>query len=396
MDTYYTYNFRDQLTQVSMTRGGVTQLRSWNYDRATGQLNSVTQPETGTVSYTYNSDGTVNDKTDASGDVTAYVYDTYKRVTQVTVNGYAVYTYTYDADPFGGGYPAGRLSTVSYLAGSNTVTEKYGYTKGGLVSRKRLQVQRSGKLGSMDVDYTYDSEGRMTSIKQPEASGTSTATYTYAFDTLGRANKLSRSSPAKVYVKDVLYGPAGEMTQIKTLDVGGCLTALGVSARNHSVSFSRIQIRTDGEFQLGQWGMSLGRQVFAESGAGCGELIQCRQSVAQHGMQVELARRLIESPQSFCIVGIQFEQLPEEALWNLWRRQIHAVQGAEKRQQVQSRGFQTRAQVRGNFLRCTASHSIEHPAGAASGQYSGCRKSGHGNHGQTVQQSPVVVQQQQA
>lgn len=115
--------------------------------------------------------------------------------------------------------------------------------------------------------------------------------------------------------------------------------------------------------------MSLGRKVFAESGAGCGELIQCRQSIAQHDVYVELSRRLIESPEGFHIVGIQFEQWPYEALWNLLRRQVHAIQGTEKRQQIQSGGFQTRAKVCGIFLRCAASHRIEHPARAASGQY---------------------------
>lgn len=103
VDTYYTYNFRDQLTQVSMTRNSVTQLRTWNYNRTTGRLASVTHPEMGTVSYTYNSDGTVDTKTDQKAQVTDYSYDQYKRVTQIVAGGATSYTYTYDTDPLNTG-----------------------------------------------------------------------------------------------------------------------------------------------------------------------------------------------------------------------------------------------------------------------------------------------------
>ncbi|MCW5983026.1 MAG: hypothetical protein KIT09_33365 [Bryobacteraceae bacterium] len=109
---------------------------------------SVTHPETGQTSYAYNSDGTVRTKTDARSVVTEYVYDAYKRVTQVKVGGFARYTYTYDADPFGSGsYPAGRLSTVSYDSAEYGLTEKYAYTQSGLVTKKRL---RCGGPGDVD------------------------------------------------------------------------------------------------------------------------------------------------------------------------------------------------------------------------------------------------------
>lgn len=47
----------------------------------------------------------------------------------------------------------------------------------------------------------------------------------------------------------------------------GCLTVLGVSARDHIVGFSRIQIRPDSEFQPGEQCMSVGRKVLAQPGA---------------------------------------------------------------------------------------------------------------------------------
>ena len=59
VETNYTYNLRDQLTGVSMPRGATTQTRTFNYDLTTGRLSSATNPENGTVSYTYNADGTL-------------------------------------------------------------------------------------------------------------------------------------------------------------------------------------------------------------------------------------------------------------------------------------------------------------------------------------------------
>jgi hypothetical protein len=57
VSTTYTYNLLNKLTQVSMPRNGTSQIRTFTYDQ-NGQgarLMSVTNPENGTVQYTYNS-----------------------------------------------------------------------------------------------------------------------------------------------------------------------------------------------------------------------------------------------------------------------------------------------------------------------------------------------------
>jgi YD repeat-containing protein len=59
--TSYTYDLEGHLTGVSMPRpnggGTSTQTRSFNYNLATGKLTSATNPENGTVSYGYYTDG---------------------------------------------------------------------------------------------------------------------------------------------------------------------------------------------------------------------------------------------------------------------------------------------------------------------------------------------------
>jgi hypothetical protein len=67
--------------------------------------------------------------------------------------------------------------------------------------------------------------------------------------------------------------------------------------------------------------------------------------MAKHSVQVQISRRLIQSPQGFRIIGIEFEELSKESLWNLSRGQIHTVQSTKQRQQIHSGCFQTRAKV---------------------------------------------------
>jgi YD repeat-containing protein len=83
VQTNYTYNLRNQLIGVSMPRNGTTQTRTFNYDLATGRLTNATNPENGTVSYTYNADGSVATKTDAKNQQVQLSYDSYGRTTQV-------------------------------------------------------------------------------------------------------------------------------------------------------------------------------------------------------------------------------------------------------------------------------------------------------------------------
>ena len=90
LTTTYTYNQYNQLYQVSMPRGGTTQTRTFNYGAVAGSgiwsLQSVTNPENGTVTNSYNTVGNTQlaTKTDALGQKIAYSYDNYGRVTQVS------------------------------------------------------------------------------------------------------------------------------------------------------------------------------------------------------------------------------------------------------------------------------------------------------------------------
>ena len=69
-----------------------------------------------------------------------------------------------------------------------------------------------------------------------------------------------------------------------------------------------------------------------EMGADFWQLFQCGQGGAQHGRQIQGARRLIQSPQGFRIIGIEFEEPSKQPLRNLRRGQIQAVQSTKQRE----------------------------------------------------------------
>src|SRR5207253_234313 len=105
----YTYDALNHLTGVSMPRlmpglNTVTQTRSFNYlvgSTITAYLQSANNPENGTVSYTYNADGTVATKLDQKGQTLKYAYDSYGRVLTVSLAGSpdtVRRTYTYDSN----------------------------------------------------------------------------------------------------------------------------------------------------------------------------------------------------------------------------------------------------------------------------------------------------------
>jgi len=90
--TNYGYDVLNHLTQVTMPRHNAssqvttTQTRTFNYTTGTNVgalLLSATNPENGTVTYTYGGNGLIATKTDAKNQQTQYSYDSYNRLTRI-------------------------------------------------------------------------------------------------------------------------------------------------------------------------------------------------------------------------------------------------------------------------------------------------------------------------
>jgi RHS repeat-associated protein len=227
LTTSYTYDWMNHVTQVAMTRAGTTQTRSFVYDSA-GRLTSATNPENGTVTYTYNSDNTLQDKHDAKGQDTVYTYDSQKRVTMVQryPNGKnngedqcQRVTYSYDTNPYSSTFSNnshGRLTAARYTPGTciaSTLTEMYSYHPAGAVTAKSLQV---GSLGAMTVNYGYNSAGQVATMQYPSSSS---PTLTYGYDSMGRLYSLSMAQygATETWVPSTQYDYAGRMSSFQYL-----------------------------------------------------------------------------------------------------------------------------------------------------------------------------------
>src|ERR1700681_2565025 len=102
--------------------------------------------------------------------------------------------------------------------------------------------------------------------------------------------------------------------------------------------------------------MSSSRQGLSKSGQGVWQLFQSGQSIAEHGLQIQGFRRLIQGPESLHKVGIEFKELSNQSLRDLRGRQIHSVQSSKQGQQIEPGRFQTDAEIGGNFHSGATSH----------------------------------------
>jgi RHS repeat-associated protein len=213
--TTYTYDVLNHLVGVSMPRPTGTQTRTWVYD-TNQRLQSVTNPESGTVTFTYNPSGTMATRIDAKGQRTEYTYDAKMRVSDVAhfVNNLEStcehVTYGYDSSPytsFGTGRIASRITGCESTSGK--FTEYFSYNAPGGLTNKTLVVRRNGVDRTLSAAIGYDNEGRVIAESYPLG-----ATYNYSFDSQGRPNRLTQGSSYDV-VTDVIYGAAGELRQIR-------------------------------------------------------------------------------------------------------------------------------------------------------------------------------------
>ncbi|HEY2011924.1 MAG TPA: hypothetical protein VGH38_00425, partial [Bryobacteraceae bacterium] len=185
--TAYTYNAANQLTGVNMLRNTDTQARGFGWTGS--DLTTATNPENGTVSYTYDGAHHPLTRTDAKGQQTQYSYDTYGRLAEVRhyvlvppynqlqeVTNQRV-DYSYDTDYTGlNGSNWGRLAQVTFQpeAGGNgeTLGYLYSYNQAGRVTTQRMRVyyknwQNFGAPADLDARYQWDTVGRMKTLTYP-------------------------------------------------------------------------------------------------------------------------------------------------------------------------------------------------------------------------------------
>ena len=226
LTTSYTYDAMNHLTQVSMPRGSTTQTRSWSYD-GNQRLSSATSPESGTVNYVYNPDGTLQYKTDAKGQKTQYTYDLFGRRSQIdyfpagstvrdlcqTVKLY----YDSSLTSFFTGYALGRLTAATWADDASCTyhfMEQFQYAQQGFLTGKALGMATgSTAYGNAYASFGYDLDGRTTGYCMSKDASNSDC-YNYQRDSLGRATGLTQGSSTTI-VSGATYGPAGQLLSMR-------------------------------------------------------------------------------------------------------------------------------------------------------------------------------------
>ena len=185
----------------------------------------MSDPENGTLSYTYNADGTLATKHDANGNTETYTYDTLGRLTGIPDR---QQTFTYDTCPTtnatGCVNAPGQMVQAAF--GSNigpnwlNFAYNYAYTPAGKVSSKTLAVQSANHFtwsfqyasGAVAASYAYDSQGALTQMSYtPAWYVNNTAVFSYTLDALERPTGLTDNSN-NTWAAGATYNAANQMT----------------------------------------------------------------------------------------------------------------------------------------------------------------------------------------
>jgi RHS repeat-associated protein len=133
------------------------------------------------------------------------------------------------------GYMPGQGGSNVTVPSSIQFVEMYNYTQAGLTGGKRLQaletfhwyvnsvLQTSNQTLNMDGAYTYNNEGKMTSVTYPTTYSNSGSTlvpntgptYTYSFDAMYRPTGLTDQNN-NTLVNNVAYNPANQLLTFNT------------------------------------------------------------------------------------------------------------------------------------------------------------------------------------
>ena len=228
------YDALNRLTRVKDSLGETRIER----DR-TGRITAVTDHNGQTVSYEWEKTGQRRSTTYPDGQQTAYTYDSMQRLTAVQIRGtqhdrdsaeeLQTITYSYD--------PEGRLTEKTFPGGIRT-TWQYDGQDGLPVS-----LTHEDKEGVLDrYTYAYDPMGNKTAVTRqrrglPQESGL----YAYAYDPLGRLTAVAKDGAP---LRDYTYDPFSNRARM-TDHRKGSTTAYTYDAADRLTMAQTWETRTD-------------------------------------------------------------------------------------------------------------------------------------------------------
>jgi YD repeat-containing protein len=176
-------------------------------------LRWASNPESGVITYSYDADGNLLQKTsplaNQTGSATQTVSYCYDALHRVTGKGYGaqscplatpVVSYTYDS----GTNAKGHLSSLTDQAGSGS----YAYDiMGRMATETRSLIGANNAVVSKNMSYSYDLAGFPTTLTYPSGK-----IITYVPDSAGRTLSAVDNGSGINYITGATYGPDGGIT----------------------------------------------------------------------------------------------------------------------------------------------------------------------------------------
>lgn len=225
-ETDYGYDLLNNLTRVDQyaaKRGSADAVRGFSYD-SLSRLTAAYNPETGTVSYVYDANGNLQQKTDGRSVVTKYQYDALNRLLGKTYAnapaGSLSSCYQYDAAPNG----TGRLSASwtqagacpATLPGTGIATSRTiaGYDQVGRITQEQRCVpgRCTANVPAYNFAYGYDLAGNLDAM----GDGLGQIQWSLTHDGAGHLDQITATTagnipnPAQLF-QSTGYSPAGAL-----------------------------------------------------------------------------------------------------------------------------------------------------------------------------------------
>jgi RHS repeat-associated protein len=218
--------------------------QTWHYTwTAAGQVNTVTDPNSGLTTYNYDTTGRLSNIVNADNvTVLKLTYDSADRIQTRT---------DYSAYPSGSGYVLtyaydnlDRVTTITYPDGT---TDLYDYTfqSGPLMGTPSLELRKhTDRLGRVTT-YAYDADRRLTSVTEPLTSTTTrTTNYDYyengtlkdIIDANGNDTRYAIDVESRPTSKTYQYGTSSAQTETYAYE--------NTTSRLHSVTDALGQVKT--------------------------------------------------------------------------------------------------------------------------------------------------------
>ncbi len=201
--TMLQYNALDQMTNVN-DPNGLNTIYTYN---GFGDQTRLESPDTGVTNYLYDAAGNRTRQTDARNIQSNYTYDGLSRLTGITYPNSALnVSYVYDTAqslcPVGETFLVGRLSRMTDGSGNTT----YCYNRFGDLTRKVQYV--FGR--NLEFRWVYLANGRLQKMVYPDG-----AEVDYLYDTQGRVGEIgvNQGSGRQTLLHGAVYHPFGPVSQ---------------------------------------------------------------------------------------------------------------------------------------------------------------------------------------